>query len=154
MQFMIPVKAFLSGQDRVLIENQVNEFRLQIESMSNEGRDEFLNFPNREEIVEQSIIEEVKTRLNNVLKQENLDFLVIDVELGKITRVIIMPDATESKRENNDIIKININNISIEKIDINGSKEPHNTAQTEELLNLFCRELGTGREYLEVMIVD
>jgi len=161
MQFMIPVRAFLSGQERAIIESQVNEFRLQMENISNERNSSILNLPSREELVEKSIAEEIKSRLNNVLKVENKDFIVINVETGSITCVILKRHKWGSGQ--GESTNINIENIRIERIiikqEINGDKEDDsfndiNQTEINEILNLFCRELRTDREYLEVKIVD
>jgi len=154
MQFMIPVRAFLSGQERALIENQVNEFRLQMESISNERNSSILNLPSKEDLIEKSIVEEIKSRLNNVLKVENKDFMVVNVETGNITSVIIKKHDWDIKGENT---IISIDSIKIDKISIHDETRGDNEANkntVNEILDLFCRELGTSREYLEVVIID
>ena len=153
MQFMIPVKAILSGQDKVSIENQVNEFRLQLESAASEKND-FLHFPDQEEMVEKSIIEEVKSRLNQVLREEKKGYLVANVEIGKITTVIIVPQQPNHDSQSLGDEKINIANITIDKIDIREKKQNISEQEKEDIIHLFCRELGTSKEYLEVIISE
>ena len=153
MQFMIPVKAILSGQDKAAIENQVNEFRWQLERAANEKND-FLHFPSQEEMVNESIAEEVKSRLNHILEAENKNYLVKTVEIGKITSVIIVPSLS-SQHTDNDEGKIHIGSITIDKIDIGEISEEKSRItrqEKEDIIALFCRELGTSKEYLEVLI--
>ncbi|MCL2050110.1 MAG: stage III sporulation protein AF [Lachnospiraceae bacterium] len=155
MQFMIPVKAILTGQDRTSIENQVNEFRLQIESLSDEQSVEVF-LPNQETLVEKSIAEEIKSRLNNSLSEEKLDFTVIDIELGNITRVILRKQTFLNDAEFDGNMTVKIDKITVGEINRinNESLSGEENEDTEHLMNLFCRELKTSKEYLEVVIVE
>lgn len=153
-QFMIPIKAILTGQDRLSIENQVNEFRMQLESASNEGNAAFLDFQKQYDTIENSIKEEVKSRLNSVLQEKKYDFIVSNVELGSITSVILISSNIPGNLDNQLDTNIKIDNISIDKIDAAHTKETKYTEKSEELLRLFCIELGTSKEYLEVVIHD
>ena len=156
MQFMIPVKAILTGQERIAIESQVNEFRLQLENVSNE-RSSLLAFPNQEELITQSITEEIKSRLNNVLMAEMQDFLVVKVEIGNKTHVMLKPYIWADSQKNNDNLTIfvsEIDAIKIDKITFNKNQDSKNDEKLEAIMNIFCRELGTSKEYLEVMIIE
>ena len=150
IQFVIPVRALLSGQGLEPIEAQINEFRLQMEKTASESSIEFLEAPNHEKIVENRLAEEVKSRLNNVLIAEKKDFVVRNVEIGKITRVTI----SSHKWKDNDDNPIRIDDIKIDRIRFNDKTGREEDEIKEKILELFAKELGTETEYLEVVIID
>lgn len=170
-QFLIPVKAILTGEDMAAIENRVNEFRVELESMT-AANNSALIINDQHKIVQNSIADEVKSRLNNISSPEDYDFLVTDVEINNITYVTVKLHFSRPHNHNHNhnieagetfvIDDIVIDNIG--KVELgNAAAVPDNPehaadalkkAIAKDLRQIFARELSTGEEYLEVIIVE
>jgi hypothetical protein len=157
MQFIIPLRALFIGDELTLIEDQVNEFRILLES-SNEIDNDVLILPNQEKMIENNVIAEVKTGLNNTLIKSGYNYIVTDVKLDKITYVIVKYDnITQGTAINN----VGIDNVTIDKINLDeaesaeaGTMSVDKTKIAEELEQLFANAMETSEDYLEVVIID
>lgn len=149
MQFMVPIRAILTGEEKAVIESQVNELRYQLESISESAKTDITeDIPDQNELIFANINEEIKLRLNSIPNPENLSYLVTDVKIGNISRVFVKTGTEEGGGQDNHI-KIPI--ISIGSVTLG---EEENQSEIPELRKLFANELNIEEEYLEVVIID
>lgn len=168
-QFMIPVKALLTGQEKAVIEQQIDGFRRIIEEQS---ADLSLNdlWIGSEGSVEAETIKEIKSRLSDVAAANG--YVIDEIEIDSITRVFVRRIADEERgygimsEDNADDRDHSVNRgpINIPGIElgqgapITGGTDPDESinekavsAELGKLRQQFCSELGTGEQYLEVV---
>ncbi|MCL2253555.1 MAG: stage III sporulation protein AF [Lachnospiraceae bacterium] len=159
MQFMVPVRTMLGGNDLADIESQVNEFRVEMEKMTAETNYDFISLvPDQNKVIENQIKEEIKLRFNEIDAVENSNYIVHDVKIGDITSVILMKKSTETNSYDNEAIKIK--NVSVEKIDFNDKSSFNKSAKNQHdnevtiIKQVLCQELGISSEKLEVIVIE
>ncbi len=139
-QFLIPLKAVITGTEKAEIEQQIAAFQQIIERQSVEMQSTDMWSLSNDDRIEKGTKDEIKSRLNNIAAEKG--YMIDDIIIDKIIYVILSEKQATS---------INIQEI---KLDQRQENKPEEKEELLELKELFCKKLGIEEEYLEVAAND
>ncbi|MDR2889251.1 MAG: stage III sporulation protein AF [Lachnospiraceae bacterium] len=100
-QFIIPLKAIISGQERAVIEQQIEGFTKVIENRSEEMQLNGL-WMNDEESIKNATINEIKLRINNIAADRG--YIIVAIDIDNITTITVSRAGDSNESADNDVI--------------------------------------------------
>ncbi len=142
-QFVVPLKALVTGQEGDAIERQVRELKMMLEEQAEEMQMDELQLISEGQEVNIQTADEIKSRLNSVAAEH--DYVITDVIIDDMVHVTVSKEPL--RKANEDDIRISKIEIGSDNTDTQGGQDDPDLPKLQEL---FCEALGTGKAYLEV----
>lgn len=163
-QFIIPIKAFITGEEMLGIDLQIEQLQKKIEESAAvfENNNALSNMEDNDLGIYESVKEEMKTRLNHI--EETREYQVTRVEFvtyegsGKevnesIQGIVVYVNKKTAVESAKQVINVEVPIVQLDRQLDETSGNNEENAQVQELnrlRELFCSCLGTQERYMEV----